>query len=400
MPTNQPLSGYTIVEIGHSVAAPYTGLILANLGATVIKVENPGAGDHARGWGPPFFDEAGPHFVAMNRNKRSAAIDLADATQREALRRLILEEADGVICNLRAGVADQFGVGPASLLEENPALVYCEIGAFGSGGPMSHKPGYDPLMQAYGGMMSITGESAERPPIRVGVSIIDMGAGLWGAVGMLSALLERERTGLGGLVETSLFETALAWTTVPLTRALMHGGPQLPQGSGAAGIVPYQAFRTQDGWLVIGAGNDKLFAKLTGALDLPGLADDERFRTNRGRVQNKAVLIPMLEARASAYTNASLGALLDAHGVPNAPVQTIEQIVDDPQTRALGMIQDGPEGSMPTVGLPLRFDGRRSAYHSAAPRLGAHTGEVLDAPAGDRDISKETSKDKDREDRA
>lgn len=381
MPSNQPLAGYTIVEIGHSVAAPYTGLILANLGADVIKIENPGKGDHARGWGPPFVDESGPHFIAMNRNKRSAAIDLNDAAQREALHQLILQQADGVICNLRAGVADEFGVGPRALLEEKPELVYCEIGAFGNGGPMSHKPGYDPLMQAYGGMMSITGESAERPPIRVGVSIIDMGAGLWAAVGMLSALLERERTGLGGLVETSLFETALAWTTVPIARALMKGGPQAPQGSGAAGIVPYQAFRTTDGWLVIGAGNDVLFGKLCKALGLDGLADDERFRTNGGRVRNKLELIPLIAARVAPFTNASLGALLDAHGVPNAPVQTIEQVVDDAQTQALAIIQDGPEGAVPTVGLPLRFDGARTPYVSPAPRLGAHTADVLEKAA-------------------
>jgi crotonobetainyl-CoA:carnitine CoA-transferase CaiB-like acyl-CoA transferase len=247
---------------------------------------------------------------------------------------------------------------------------------------MSNKPGYDPLMQAYGGMMSITGESGDRPPIRVGVSIIDMGAGLWGAVGVLSALLEREQTGRGGLVETSLFETALAWTTVPIMRSLMGGGAQKPQGSGAAGIVPYQAFRTQDGWLVIGAGNDKLFAKLMAAIGVPDVALDERFRTNGGRVRNQRELLPIIEQRALEHTNASLNELLDSHGVPNAPVQTIEQVVQDSQTAALEMIQPGPDGALPTIGLPLRFDGERCAYRHGAPRLGEHTDDILNPADG------------------
>ena len=382
MATNQPLTGITVVEIGHSVAAPYTGLILAGLGAEVIKVENPDGGDTARGWGPPFFEGDAPHFVAFNRNKQSITVDLRDSTQRDALRRLIIERADAVICNLRAGSAEELGVGPVALCQEKPALIYCEIGAYGSVGPMASKPGYDPLMQACGGMMSITGENVDRPPIRVGVSIIDMGAGLWGAIGVISALFERLRTGVGGLIETSLFETALAWTATPVARQIMSGKPQLPQGSGAAGIVPYQAFQTRDGWLVIGAGNDNLFAKLATAIGESQIAKDPRFKTNGDRVRNQAELLPVIERRAAAYSRSELAAILDANGVPNAPVQTIEQVVKDPQTRALGIIQSGPEGAFPTVGLPLRFDGERPPYVHAAPGLGEHTNQLL--PQGER----------------
>ncbi len=384
MSTSQPLSGYSIVEIGHSVAAPYAAMILADLGADVIKIEHPDGGDYARGWGPPFWNEAAAHFAAMNRNKRSVAVDLADDAQSAALKQLILGEADAVICNLRTGTAERRGLGAQALLAAKPALVYCEVGAFGRGGPLSDKPGYDPLMQAYGGLMSITGESVERPPIRVGVSMIDMGAGLWAALGVMGALLEREKTGRGGLVETSLYETAVGWVTIPIARVNIDHAPQLPHGSGAPGIVPYQAFRSADGWLVIGAGNDNLFAKLAEALGLTELANDERYRTNRGRVENRHTLIPVLAAEAVKRTTTQLAALLDEFGVPNAPVQKIEQVIGNAQTRALGIVQQGPSGALPTVGLPLRFDGKRPEYKQAAPALGAHTDEVMGRYRGSR----------------
>jgi len=377
MSSSQPLAGHTVVEIGHSVAAPYAGLILAELGAEVVKIENPQGGDAARGWGPPFENGAGPHFKAFNRNKLSAAVDLADPARRDALRAFILARADAVVCNLRAGVADRHGLGSDALLAAKPELVYCEVGAFGSGGPLSHKPGYDPLMQAYCGIMSVTGESAERPPVRVGVSMVDMGAGLWAAVGILAALLERQRTGRGGRVETSLFETAVAWAATPVARHLMGGGPQRPQGSGAAGIVPYQAFRTQDGWLVIGAGNDKLFASLCRVMGRPELAEDPRFARNGDRVVNQAQLLPLIADFAAARASGELAELLDAAGIPNAPVQTIAQVVESGQTGALGLIQQAPEGGSPTVGLPLRFDGQRPQYRRAAAALGEDTQKVL-----------------------
>lgn len=381
MSHTQPLAGLTVVELGHSVAAPYTGFILASLGARVIKVENPDGGDPARGWGPPFHAGSSPHFTSFNRNKQSIAVDLRDADQRAMLRQLILDEADAVVCNMRTGAIDKFGLGPADLRGAKPSLVYCEIGAFGHVGPMAGKPGYDPLMQAYGGMMSITAESVDRPPIRVGVSIIDMGSGMWGAIGIMGALIERTRTGIGSHIRTSLFETALAWTATPICRQQMSGKPERPQGSGAAGIVPYQAFRTKTGWLVIGAGNDGLFAKLMALVGRPELAQDERFRVNSGRVLNQRELLPIIEEWAAGFESEQLSRLLDERGVPNAPVQTIEQVVRDPQTLALGMLQQGPEGAFPTVGLPLVFDGDRPAYRTAAPTLGQHTGEWLPSMA-------------------
>jgi crotonobetainyl-CoA:carnitine CoA-transferase CaiB-like acyl-CoA transferase len=235
---------------------------------------------------------------------------------------------------------------------------------------MSDKPGYDPLMQAYAGLMSITGEDETRPPIRVPVAIMDMGAGLWAAVGILSSLLEREKTGRGGVVETSLFETALAWQTIQLASVMIAPGHMKPQGSGASGIVPYQAFHASDGWIVIGGGNDGLFAKLVKALGLPELAEDARFVTNAKRVENQKSLIALLDAAVGALALSEVRSLLDAAGVPNAPVQRLDHVPHDEQAKALGIIQEGPQGAFPTLGLPLRFDGVRPAYERAAPRLG------------------------------
>ena len=295
MASSKPLEGYCVVEVGNSVAGPYAGLVLAELGAEVIKIESPENGDFARSWGPPFWDGSAPHFVALNRNKRAITAELSVPEQRDALERLIVRQADAVIFNLRPGMAIERGLGPEKLLALKPELVYCDIGAFGRGGPLSDKPGYDPLMQAYGGLMSITGEDETRPPIRVPVAMTDMGSGLWAAIGILASLLERAKTGRGGLVETSLFETALAYLTIQIASVTMKPRIMKPQGSGASGIVPYQAFRASDGWIVIGGGNDGLFAKLAKALGRPELADDLRFGTNAKRVENKQALIPLLE---------------------------------------------------------------------------------------------------------
>ena len=372
MPSSKPLRGYCVVEVGNSVAGPYAGLILAELGADVIKVEPPGSGDFARGWGPPFWDGSAPHFVALNRGKRSITVELGDAKQRDALEELIVRDADAVLFNLRPGMAKARGLGAEKLLGRKPSLVYCDIGAFGRGGPLEDMPGYDPLMQAYGGLMSITGEDETRPPIRVPVAMTDMGAGLWAAVGILSSLLERQKTGCGGIIETSLFETALAYETIQIASVTISPRQMKPQGSGASGIVPYQAFRASDGWIVIGGGNDGLFAKLVKALQRPELATDVRFVTNAERVKNRRTLIPLLDREVAKHSVAQLRSMLDAAGVPNAPVQRIDQIPNDPQAQALGIIQQGPEGALPTLGLPLRFDGVRPEYERAAPKLGEH----------------------------
>jgi crotonobetainyl-CoA:carnitine CoA-transferase CaiB-like acyl-CoA transferase len=372
MASSKPLKGHCVVEVGNSVAGPYAGMILAELGADVIKIEAPEGGDFARAWGPPFWEGSAPHFVALNRNKRAITADLGVPEQRDALSQLIVREADAVIFNLRPGLAAERGLGPNTLVALKPSLVYCDIGAFGRGGPLSDKPGYDPLMQAYGGLMSITGEDETRPPIRVPVAMMDMGSGLWAAVGILASLIERQKTGRGGVVETSIFETALAYATIQIASVMISPRVMKPQGSGASGIVPYQAFRASDGWIVIGGGNDGLFVKLARALGRSELATDARFTTNAKRVENRRVLIPLLEQEVAKHSIAEVRKVMDEHGVPNAPVQRIDQVVHDEHARALGIIQEGPSGALPTLGLPLRFDGVRPAYEKAAPRLGEH----------------------------
>ncbi len=379
MPSTKPLAGITVVEIGHSVAAPYAGLILSELGADVIKVENPKGGDYARGWGPPFWNGTASAFHGLNRGKSGITVDFGDPEQAARLRRLIVDRADAVIQNLRAGVMQAYGLGAAELTAEKPSLIYCDLGAFGQAGPLASKPGYDPLMQAFAGIMSVTGEGGERPPIRVGVSIIDMGAGMWATIGILAALFERARTGLGGSVATSLYETALAWMTVPLAGYAANGEIRRPHGSGTAEIAPYQCFQTRNGWLMIAAGNDNLYRRLCTTLGRPELGDDPRFRTNGDRVVKRGVLIPMIEEITQTWSIEELMAALDGAGIPNAPLQNVAQVSAHPQTQAVGILQQGPEGALPTVGLPLAFDSQRSSYERAAPALGEHNEAVFGA---------------------
>jgi crotonobetainyl-CoA:carnitine CoA-transferase CaiB-like acyl-CoA transferase len=372
MPSGKPLSGITVVEIGHSVAAPYAGYILSELGAEVIKVENPNSGDYARGWGPPFWDGAASAYHALNRGKSGITVDFGKPEEAACLKRLVLDRADAVIQNLRAGVMNRHGLGAAELTAEKPELIYCDLGAFGEGGPLSDKPGYDPLMQAFAGIMSVTGEGGDRPPIRVGVSIIDMGSGMWATIGILAALFERTRTGRGAAVATSLYETALAWMSVPLAGYAANGEIRKPKGSGTVEIAPYQCFATRDGWLMIAAGNDNLFRKLCAALLAPELAQDSRFLSNAGRVNHREILIPLIEAITREWPIGKLITALDEAGIPNAPLQNVAEVSAHPQTAAVGILQKGPDGALATVGVPLTFDGRRSAYERPAPELGEH----------------------------
>jgi crotonobetainyl-CoA:carnitine CoA-transferase CaiB-like acyl-CoA transferase len=371
----KPLSGVTVVELGHSVAAPYAGLILADLGARVIKVENPGSGDYARGWGPPFWQDTASVFHALNRGKEGITVDFNDAHDRAKLKSLILDQADAVIQNLRPGILVKFGLTAEAMRAEKPALIWCDIGAFGSKGPLASKPGYDPLVQASSGIMSVTGEGG-RPPVRVGVSLVDMGSGMWAVIGLLAALFARTKAGEGTTVSTSLYETGLSWMTVPLAGYAASGEVRRPYGSGTAEIVPYQAFAAADGWLMIAAGNDNLFGKMCGALGLDSLAADPAFATNAARVQNRERLIPPIEAAVNRYPADALGKLLDEAGVPNAPLLNVDQVATHPQTQALGMLRCCDKDGIELVGIPLSFDGERPRASTPAPALGQHNSTV------------------------
>ncbi|MEY2617923.1 MAG: Formyl-coenzyme transferase [Pseudomonadota bacterium] len=363
-----PLAGITVIELGHSVAAPFAGQILADLGADVIKIEKP-AGDDARHWGPPFLDGAAATFQGINRGKRSLVLDLRDPACIDHLKTLIDTRVDVVVQNMRPGQVQALGLDADCLRARNPRLVYCNLGAFGSVGPLADRPGYDPLMQAFSGIMSVVGEPGGAP-VRVGPSIVDMGSGMWAAMGVLSLLMQRQSTGEGGVVDVSLFETAACWMTMYATQYLAGGALPGKNGSGQAGIAPYRAYRTQDGDLVVAAGNDKLFRALCAVVGHPEWADEARFQTNALRVAHSADLYALLEACFATRSNAAWTALLDAAGVPCAPVQNVAQMLAHPQTQALGLMQDVPGSSAPLMGLPLRLNGQRPRPRSPSPRLG------------------------------
>ena len=370
-----PLAGVVVVELGQSVAAPFAGQLLADLGAQVIKVEKP-AGDDARKWGPPFLDGAAATFQALNRGKRSVVCDLRDPAQRDALADFIAARADVVLQNMRPGQVEELEIGASALRERKPSLVYCNLGAFGRHGPLAGRPGYDPLMQAFGGIMSITGE-AGRPPVRVGPSIVDIGTGLWCVVGVLLALYRRAESGIGGVVDVSLFETAAAWMAPFALQYLASGSVPGRNGSGQAGIVPYRAYRTADGDLVVAAGNDALFEKLCAAVGQRAWAGDDRFATNPDRVANAAELDALLEPVMLTRTTRDWTQAFDDAGVPSAPVQDVEQLLAHEQIAALGMLQQLSGLSQPVLGPALSLDDERPLARLAPPRLGEATLEQL-----------------------
>ncbi len=364
-----PLDGIRVIEIGHSVAAPYAALVLAELGAEVVKVERPGAGDDARAWGDPVGDSGtSPTFHALNRLKRSVTLDLKSTEGRESLKRLAAI-SDVVIQNQKPGLARQLGFDDQALRGLNPRLVYVNIHAFGDRGPLAEKPGYDPLMQAFAGLMTVTGHPGQ-PSIRTGPSIIDCGTGMWVVIGVLAALLRRAQTGRGATVDTALFETALGWMMYFVTILSATGRSPGKAGSGTVMICPYQIFQCADGELMIAAGNDSLFARLCRTLGQPDWANDERFLHNPQRVQNRRILIPLLEGQTVQRSIAELSAALDAAGVPHAPVQDMAQVAAHPQTEAIGIKRHA--GGLDFFGLPLRLDGERPDRpdRGAAPRLG------------------------------
>jgi crotonobetainyl-CoA:carnitine CoA-transferase CaiB-like acyl-CoA transferase len=369
----KPLKGITVFEIGQSVAAPFAGLIFSDLGAEVLKVENPKTGDHARGWGPPFWQGAAAAFHTLNRGKKDVAVDFADPASVAELRAAIVARADVVIQNMRSGVVERYGLGSESLRKDRPDLIYCNLSAFGETGPLAQKPGYDPLMQAFAGLMSVTGEGSGRTPVRAGISLVDMGAGMWSTIGILASLIERIRTKRGAVVSTSLYETALTWMSIPMAGYQASRNVPRAYGSGVAEIVPYQCFMTRDGWLMIAAGNDGLFRKLCNVVGHPEWAEDDRFRRNGDRVANRDILIQMLEQAFRDEKLDSLMARLDAVGIPNAPLQNVDSVAAHPQTAALEIIRSGPDGSLPVVGLPISFNGERPAFEWPTPALGQHT---------------------------
>jgi crotonobetainyl-CoA:carnitine CoA-transferase CaiB-like acyl-CoA transferase len=377
-PVALPLEGVLVADLTQNVAGPFCTQILGDMGAEVVKVERPGRGDDARAWAPPWWGGESAAFMAMNRNKKSLALDLKKDGGLEVLRRLVAR-ADVFVQSLRAGAVAELGVDFAGASRLNPRLVYCSITAYGARGPLADLPGYDPLMQAYGGLMSVNGHPGQEPA-RVGTSIVDMGTGMWAALGVVAALRRRDATGRAVEVTTALFETALMWVSYHAMGYLGDGEVPRPHGSGTAMIAPYQAFPTADGYAMVGAGSDVLFQRLCEALAAPALAHDARFADNPARVRNRAALGEALAALTRGLKTAELLERLRAAGVPAAPILTIDAVVEEPQTRASGMLVQAPHPRIPgyrSVGLPLLWDGVRPEVRRVPPLLGEHSADVL-----------------------
>jgi crotonobetainyl-CoA:carnitine CoA-transferase CaiB-like acyl-CoA transferase len=365
----EPLRGIRVLDLTSSLAGPTATEILGALGADVVKIEHPGRGDEARDWGPRFYEGGSVMFFAANAGKRSLGLDLKSPEGLEVLLRLA-GEADVVVQSLRPGTAERLGLGPDALRERNPRLVYATIGAFGRNGPLASEPGYDPLMQAAAGIMSVTGEAGGHP-VRVGVSLIDIGTGVWAALAIVAALHE----GQGRALDLSLYETAISLAPYQLVDVLGGGAPPGRHGTAFPLIVPYQVFETSDGELMVVAANDRLYAKTCQALGAPELADDERFTTNPLRVANRDELIPLLQARMATETTADLLARLRDAGVPASPVNDLAAVAQDTQLRATGILQE--LGGRELVSPPFSADGERVRYRSESPLLGQHSREIL-----------------------
>jgi crotonobetainyl-CoA:carnitine CoA-transferase CaiB-like acyl-CoA transferase len=374
----RPLEGMRVVDVTTSIAGPYCAEILSAVGADVVKVERPDTGDDGRAWGPPFWGGESAMFLAVNAGKRSLAVSLRDERGREAVLRLV-DRADVFLQSLRPGLAERLGLGPEALSARNSRLVYCSLGAYGRTGPLADEPGYDALMQAAGGLISMTGEPG-RSGVRVGSSLIDMGTGMWAALGIVSALLDRERTGGGTVVDTSLYETALGYVNYHLVGFWADGTVPKPQGTVFPMVAPYQVFPTRDGELMVAGGNDRLFTLLCQVLELPELVTDERFRSNPDRVRNRDELALLVSDRLRERSGEEWLTLLKAAGVPAAPVADVADVANAEQTHALGVIQDLDHPTVGTIripGLPLSFDGERALHRSAPPLVGEHTAEIL-----------------------
>ena len=370
-----PLAGLKVLEVGQAVAAPLAGMILAELGAEVIKVEKPDGGDDARLWGPPWVGDTGMSFQAYNRGKKGVTLDLKSAADVAVLKALATD-ADVLIQNLRPGVVEELGVGPEAMLAANPRLVYCSIWAFGYTGPLKLAPGFDPLLQAYGAMLSITG-GPDDPPTFAGAAINDKATAMWCVIGALAALRQRDSTGKGCIIDTSLFESAVAWVETPLNGYLASGKMPKRHGTGSANLVPYQTFDTADRPICVAAGNQRLWVKFCAAAGHPEWAEEARFRTGRDRTANRDALVAAIRPVLLTQGRDRWMAVFGKAGVPCAPVNDLAELAETPQLKAVDLLTDLPGKGLKVVGVPISFDRKRPKPRGAAPELGQDNATLL-----------------------
>lgn len=373
-----PLAGIRVIELGVAMAGPFCGMTLADYGAEVIKVERPGEGDVSRKWMPQFPGNVGYYFAAANRNKKSLALDLK-ADEGIALLRELIATADVLIDNFRVGVLDELGIGYAAMSKLNPRLVYCCISGFGPSGPRAYERANDIFMQAFSGSMSITGEEG-RGPVKAGISVADVGAGMFGVIGVLLGLQARQRTGRGQRVDTSLLEGQLAMLSYHLTLYFATGKPSLRRGTASQMGVPYQAFRALDDDVVVASFTDRMWQGVCDAVEHPEWATDERFATTSQRAAHRAELIPMLSDVFRTRTVAEWIQRLSAHGVPCTSINSIDKVVVDPQVTAREMVvevQHPTAGPLRMAGLPVKLSDTPGHITSHPPLLGEHSIDIL-----------------------
>jgi crotonobetainyl-CoA:carnitine CoA-transferase CaiB-like acyl-CoA transferase len=388
------LDGVRVLDLSRVLAGPWAGQLLADLGADVVKVERPGAGDDTRAWGPPWLEDSDGHatgesayYLSANRNKRSVTIDLGCSEGQRLVRRLAAE-ADIVIENFKQGGLRQYGLDYASLREHNPGLIYCSITGFGHTGPYAARAGYDFLIQGMGGLMSVTGRADGTEgggPIKVGVALTDVLTGLYASNAILAALAHRTRSGRGQHIDLALLDVQIACLANQASNYLVGGVPPGRMGNAHPNIVPYQDFPTADGHMIIAVGNDSQFANLCRVLGQPGWAADSRFAGNPQRVRHRDALVALLRGATIARRTAEWVTLMEAAGVPCGPINDLAQVFADPHVQARGARIDLPHpqaGSVPLVANPIRMSETPVQYRSAPPMLGQHTGDVLAAWLG------------------
>jgi crotonobetainyl-CoA:carnitine CoA-transferase CaiB-like acyl-CoA transferase len=373
-----PCAGLRVVDFSRVLAAPYCTMVLGDLGAEVLKIERPGVGDDTRQWGPPFVGTESAYYLCINRNKKSLCLDLKHPEGVRVARELAAR-SDVLVENFRAGYMEEAGLGYAALSALNPRLIYCSVTGFGATGPRAQQPGYDFLVQAMGGLMSITGEE-DGPPMKVGVAITDVLAGLFAAVAILAALQARERTGAGQHIDLSLLDCGLAALVNVASNFLIAGETPARIGNAHPSIVPYQSFATADGDLVLGVGNDGQWRRLCDLLERPEWKTDARLATNRARVAHRAEVVGLLGPIFRERATAEWIVLLEGAEVPVSPVNALDAVFAEPQVAARAMALELPHptlGHVPMVGTPLRLSATPATARTAPPLLGEHTDAVL-----------------------
>jgi crotonobetainyl-CoA:carnitine CoA-transferase CaiB-like acyl-CoA transferase len=370
---HRPLDGVTVIEVCNVASGPFCGMLLADMGADVVKIENPSGGDQMRSW-PPITNGYSENFASLNRNKRSIALDLKEPDQRDKALEL-MSSRDVVLENNRPGVMDRLGLGYHDVAARNPAAVYCSISAYGQTGPRRSQAGFDLTIQAISGIMSVTGEPG-REPVKCGVPISDFATGLYAALGIVSALLEARQTGHGTHVDASMLGSSLAIAALQTSQLFGTGIDPMPCGSAHPRNAPYQVFACQDGYVAIAAGNNRLWASMCTALDRPDLLQDERFQTNQSRAEHQKSLKALLESHFAAISKDALLQILDRAGVPASPINSYSAALEDPQVQAMGWVEalELPDGTVTrTFGSPLRFGGAGFPAYRRPPELGENT---------------------------